>query len=151
MVELSYRRWNGPIADAAAPLLALVNAVFAEFDDSYLLDRLPSLTDPDLWIAERAGEWVGFKLGYGREPNILYSWLGGVVPAMRRQGVADALMERQHAHAREAGYRVVETRSRAVNSAMIIINLRHGFQVAGFEIDPRGIAVVIQRKTLTVA
>ena len=37
---------------------------------------------------------------------------------------------------------------RAANNPMILLNLRHGFHVAGFETDSSGIAVVIQRKQL---
>jgi hypothetical protein len=58
-------------------------------------------------------------------------------------------MERQHAHAAAAGYRFVETRTRAANNPMILLNLRHGFHVAGFEVDAKGIPVVIQRKALS--
>jgi GNAT superfamily N-acetyltransferase len=145
---LSYRHWEGDI-QAAAPLLAdLCAGVFGAFDPAYLTGRLPGLTDPDLWLAEAAGRAVGFKLGYRRGPDLLYSWLGGVLPELRGQGVASALMVRQHEAARAAGYRFVETRTRAPNNAMIIANLRHGFHVCGFETDARGIPVVIQRKEL---
>ena len=150
MSDIEYQRWTGPIADAADPLLALCKAVFAEFDSAYLLDRLPHITNPDLWLAIEGGEWAGFKLGYRRGDALLYSWLGGVHPRLRGQGVASELMERQHAHAAAVGYRFVETRTRAVNNPMIRLNLRHGFHVAGFEVDGHGIEVVIQRKRLEV-
>ena len=148
MPKIEYQRWTGPIADAADPLLALCRAVFAEFDAAYLLDRLPRIAGPDLWLAIEGGEWVGFKLGYRRGEALLYSWLGGVHPRLRGRGVASELMERQHACAAALGYRFVETRTRAANNPMIQLNLRHGFHVAGFEVDAHGIEVVIQRKRL---
>lgn len=151
MPELDYQRWTGSIHDAADPLLALCNAVFGEFDSAYLLGRLPHLADPDLWLATERGEWAGFKLGYRRGAALLYSWLGGVHPRLRGQGVASALMVRQHAHAASMGYRFVETRTRAANNPMILLNLRHGFHIAGFETDARGIEVVTQRKRLESA
>jgi len=151
MPQIDYQRWTGPIADAADPLLGLCTAVFGEFDPAYLLDRLPRVTDPDLWLAIEGGEWAGFKLGYRRGDTLLYSWLGGVHLRLRGQGVASQLMERQHSHAAAAGYRFVETRTRAANNPMILLNLRHGFHVAGFEVDAHGIAVVTQRKTLESA
>ncbi|KRC82177.1 GNAT family N-acetyltransferase [Sphingomonas sp. Root241] len=148
MSDIEYQRWTGPIAAAADPLLALCKAVFAEFDSTYLLARLPHIADPDLWLAIEDGEWAGFKLGYRRGDALLYSWLGGVHSRLRGQGVASELMERQHAHAAALGYSFVETRTRAANNPMIRLNLRHGFHVAGFEVDAHGIEVVIQRKRL---
>ncbi|NIJ18613.1 GNAT superfamily N-acetyltransferase [Sphingomonas naasensis] len=148
MAEIDYQRWTGTVADAADPLLALCTAVFGTFDPAYLRGRVPHIADADLWLAIDQGEWVGFKLGYRRGEGLLYSWLGGVDPRMRGQGVASELMRRQHDHAAAAGYRFVETSTRAANNPMILLNLRHGFHVAGFEIDARGIAVVIQRKEL---
>jgi GNAT superfamily N-acetyltransferase len=145
---IACRRWEDPIDGAAGLLLTLCRAAFDPFDDRYLLDRLPNLTDPDLWLAEANGAPVGFKLAYRRGPDLLYSWLGGVHPGWRRHGIAAALMERQHEAARARGYRFVETRTRAANNAMLILNLRHGFHVCGHEIDARGIAVVTQRKEL---
>ena len=95
MTGIDYHRWPGPIEAAADPLVALYGAVFEDFDPAYVLDRLPGMKDPMLWIAEDAAGWVGFKLGY-RRGSTLYSWLGGVHPRARGQGVASALMMRQH-------------------------------------------------------
>ena len=148
MSDIDYQRWTGPIAVAADPLLALCKAVFPEFAPAYLLARLPHIADPDLWLAIEGDDWAAFKLGYRRGDALFYSWLGGVHPRLRGQGVASGLMERQHAHAAAVGYRFVETRTRAANNPMIRLNLRHGFHVAGFEVDAHGIEVVIQRKRL---
>jgi GNAT superfamily N-acetyltransferase len=147
-VTIGYERWQGSVADAAAPLLALCRSVFPAFTDAYLLERLPRLTDPLLWLAVEGDAWKGFKLGYRRGDALLYSWLGGVTPESRGKGVAPELMRLQHEAAAMEGYRFVETRTRAANNPMILLNLRHGFQIAGFEIDARGIPVVTQRKPL---
>jgi GNAT superfamily N-acetyltransferase len=132
----------------AGLLLSLCKTTFPDFQDDYLLGRLPVLQDPVLHLAEWEGAPVGFKFGYRRDRETLYSWLGGVVPTSRRAGVARTLMQRQHAYAAATGYRFVETRARAANNPMIILNLRHGFCVCGFEIDERGLPMVLQRKTL---
>lgn len=147
-MSLSYRQWNGTITDAATPLLALYEAVFEQVDAAYLLDRLPGMADPMLWIAEDAEGWIGFKLGYRRGASLLYSWLGGTHPRGRGQGIASALMLRQHEAAAAMGYARVETRTRAANNAMLMLNLRHGFHVCGYELDAREIPVVTLRKTL---
>lgn len=145
---ISCDRWEARIADAAQPLLALYTAAFDAVDRAYLRDRLPKLEDLMLWIAEDAEGWVGFKLGYRRGATLLYSWLGGVHPRARGQGMASTLMVQQHEAALAAGYTHVETRTRAVNNPMVMANLKHGFHVCGFEHDTRGNPVVTLRKTL---
>jgi hypothetical protein len=58
-------------------------------------------------------------------------------------------MRRQHEWAQLQGYTEIETQTRAVNNAMIILNLKSGFHVCGFGLDTLGRQVVIQRKHLT--
>ena len=147
-MTITYRRWPGAVDATAEPLLALYTGVFEHIDENYLLSRLPNMTDPMLWIAGDEAGWVGFKLGYRRGATLLYSWLGGVHPRARGQGVASALMARQHEAALAEGYTHIETRTRAANNAMLMLNLRHGFHVCGHEVDARGIPVVTLRKTL---
>jgi len=147
-MAIGYERWQGPMADAAGPLLTLCQSIFPDFSDRYLLDRLGRLTDPMLLLAGEGHAWKGFKLGYRRGDALLYSWLGGVVPELRGRGVASELMRRQHAQAAAESYRCIETRTRAANNPMILLNLRHGFHVVGFETDASGISVVIQRRLI---
>ncbi|WP_052215828.1 GNAT family N-acetyltransferase [Sphingomonas sp. ERG5] len=148
MSGIDYRRHGGSADEAIALLLPLCMMLFPGFDPNYLALRLPGVAGADLWLAYRGDELVGFKLGYRRGPHLFYSWLGGVHPSARRLGIADALMVRQHEAATASGHTHVETRTRAANNAMIMVNLRHGFQVVGLEIDAQGIPVVTQRKEL---
>lgn len=141
-------RWTGPISDAGPRLLRLCHRVFDDFSDGYLLDRLPQLAEPRLWLAQAGSEWVGFKLGYRRSRSTFYSWLGGVDPGYRRRGLAAEMSRCQHEEAAANGCAHVETRTRARNNEMIIVNLRQGFRVSGFEVDDAGHHVVIQRKAL---
>ena len=131
----------------AAPLAALCARVFPDFDPAYL-DRLKHVDEPLLCRALADGEPVGFKLGYRRGPALFYSWLGGVDPDFRRRGIADALGVLQHDALAARGYGFVETRTRAANAAMLIVNLRAGFRITGYETDAKGFAVVTQRKEL---
>jgi ribosomal protein S18 acetylase RimI-like enzyme len=148
--ELHYQRFAGSLDDAAAIMLPLCRGMFAGFTDDYLRSRLPLVVDPRLWLAMRDGTTVGFKFGYRREPDLFYSWLGGVDASARKLGIASELMKRQHADLADAGYRFVATRTRAANNAMLILNLKQGFQIAGYEIDQDQKAVVWQRKALVL-
>ena len=132
-----------------AMLADLCARIFDSFDPDYLARRLPVLIDPVLHLAQDdAGAVLGFKLGYRRGPSLLYSWLGGVVPEARGQGIAARLMQAQHDWAAAQGYHWVETRTRASNNRMIIVNLTAGFHIAGVESDEAGHLVVIQRRRL---
>jgi len=132
-----------------AMLAELCARIFDTFDPEYLARRLPLLADPVLHVAYGGGDApLGFKLGYRRGPSLLYSWLGGVVPETRGEGVAARLMRAQHDWAAAQGYDLVETRTRASNNRMIIVNLKAGFHIAGVESDEAGHLVVIQRRRL---
>ncbi|MEO1046224.1 MAG: GNAT family N-acetyltransferase [Pseudomonadota bacterium] len=140
---------KGAVQDRRDTILALCVAAFDDFDPDYLDGRLPGLIDPILHLAENdSGEALGFKLGYRREPQLLYSWLGGVAPAARRRGVASALMTAQHQWAHDHGYHHVETRTRSINNAMIIANLRGGFNICGFTLTKSGAGSVTMRIAL---
>lgn len=130
-------------------MLAFCQVVFDDFSADYLLDRLP-LLDGRALVAARGdvGQLIGFKLGYRRGRTMFYSWLGGVHPDARGQGLARRLMSVQHQWAVSRGYTEIETRTRAANHVMIIANLRGGFRIAGFEVDRAGHPVVIQRAKL---
>lgn len=130
-------------------ILNLCNCVFTQFDPAYLKSRLTNVIDPVVTqaVADK-NRLVGFKLGYRSTSTQFYSWLGGVHPDYRRRGVAQQLMDEQHSWCSANGYMAIETRTWATNTPMIILNLRAGFVIVGYETNLAGTAVVIQRKTL---
>jgi len=137
--------------DDARDVVRLADAcarIFPDSDPAYLTGRLGAVSDPALVAAHRDDRIVAFKLGYRRGASLFYSWLGGVDPTARRLGLARRLMEAQHEWAASAGYGYIETRTRALNVAMIMLNLQHGFIINGFETDAAGLAVITQRKRL---
>jgi GNAT superfamily N-acetyltransferase len=149
-MEHEYQTLTGDAARSSDELLRLCTVAFEIFAPDYLTSRLAHVVAPALVTARFAnGTLAGFKLGYRRGATLFYSWLGGVHPDARRQGVAAELMRRQHEWARSEGYTEIETQTRAVNNAMIILNLKSGFRVRGFGLDSMGREIVIQRKRLS--
>ncbi|MHB1682862.1 MAG: GNAT family N-acetyltransferase [Bacilli bacterium] len=86
---------------------------------------------------------VGFKIGYEDRTGRFYSWLGGVDPDFRGRGIASELMGRQHAWCIDNNYRVIRTHTKNKWRNMLILNLRHGFDIVGTFTDERGETKII--------
>jgi len=91
---------------------------------------------------------VGYKIGYEERQHRFYSWLGGVHPNYRGQGIASALMNEQHEWCRGNGYTVIRTHTKNKWRSMLILNLRHGFDVIGTFTDEQGEPKIILEKRL---
>ena len=88
-------------------------------------------------IAEKDGELLGFKVGYQSDtPDTFYSWMGGVRPEFRKQGIADTLAEYQENWAKEKGFEAIYFKTRNRFPAMITFGLKRGFKI--MEVIPKG-------------
>ncbi len=85
-----------------------------------------------IFIALWEGSAAGFKVGYERD-GLFYSWLGGVLPAYRRRGIASALADHQEAWARANGYSTITFKTRNQHKNMLIFALQNGFDIVGFK------------------
>ncbi|MGX9713293.1 GNAT family N-acetyltransferase [Janthinobacterium lividum] len=116
----------GSIAEAWHVLQAI-----PEFDQrrslAQLQERLPA--SALVLIAEADGQPVGCKLGYAAEDGSLYSWLGGVLPAHRKTGLAQRLLEAQEAWANAHGFAAVTVKSMNRYPAMLRLLIRNGYQI----------------------
>jgi len=74
------------------------------------------------------GRPVGFKVGYERE-GAFYSWMGGVLPQFRQQGIGDRLAARQEQWARQEGYSRVTIKTRRKYKAMLGLLQKRGYQI----------------------
>ncbi|GAB3905436.1 hypothetical protein GCM10028803_36300 [Larkinella knui] len=91
---------------------------------------------------------VGYKMGYQRKPGHFYSWLGCVSPDYRRRGIAGELMNRQHDACKAKGYQTIRTHTRNQWRDMLILNLRHGFDVIGTIAGTNTHTTIILEKSL---
>ncbi len=99
-------------------------------------------------LALRGDELVGYKIGYEERPAYFESWVGGVSPDSRRSGIAADLMAHQHRWCAEHGFKLVTTITEGSNHAMLILNLRSGFDVVGTFLDRRKVLKVMLQKHL---
>ena len=114
-------------------LCACAETIFASASSERdeMVWRLENMPDAVTHYAEENNQLVGFKIAYATRSKRLYSWLGGVLPEYRRRGVGQALMDFQHAWAKERGYLNVETGTIKNNVPMMMLNLRCGFEIIG--------------------
>lgn len=88
---------------------------------------------PHLILIAKVGEEIaGFKVGYQREAYF-YSWMGAVLPAYRKCGIAKKLAEAQEEWARQQGYDSITFKTRNQHKGMLIFALKNGFDIIGFK------------------
>jgi len=129
----------------------LHRAVFGSMTADELRRAFAELKNPCFQLARVGGRAVAFKVGYERKPGRFYSWLGGVLPEFRGRGLARTLMRLQHAWCRERGYRTVRTHTKNTWKAMLVLDLKEGFDVIGTYTDERGEPKLILEKRLDEA
>jgi ribosomal protein S18 acetylase RimI-like enzyme len=91
---------------------------------------------------------VGYKIGYQDRNNRFYSWFGGVNRDYRGRGIASELMVRQHEWYEKKGYKVVQTKTRNKWRSMLILNLRHGFDIVGTYTDEGEPRIILEKRFL---
>ena len=91
---------------------------------------------------------IAYKVGYELDSDVFYSWLGGVEPAHRHQGLAQQLMTEQHELLKEKGYTVVQTKTMNRWRGMLLLNIKNGFDVKSTYIDERGNHKIVLEKCL---
>ena len=99
-------------------------------------------------IAFDEGTPVGFKIGYEERPHYFESWRGGVIKTARRRGIAQQLTRHQHAWCQQQGFRIITTICSNDNTAMLILNLRHGLRITGSFLDRKEHLKLIMQKHL---
>lgn len=112
-----------------------------------LSDRIPELVNPHraeayegrlfgvphlILVAEIDGLPAAFKVGYERD-GYFYSWMGGVLPAYRRRGLARALAEAQEEWAKKEGYPHLTFKTRNTHRNMLLFAIGRGFQIIELE------------------
>ncbi len=105
------------------------------FDSPYSKEKLKregsKKTQLLILIAYLDGKAVGYKVGHEQSSQIFYSWIGGVLPEYRNNKIARKLMDKQHQQAFKLGYQRIRTFTENRYKAMLILNLKCGFDVIG--------------------
>ncbi|MEZ0541921.1 GNAT family N-acetyltransferase [Fibrella arboris] len=149
---------NLPPAPVLAKLLDLLTGIFTnQSREEWLTDLTVKATYPgfQLIVALAEDQVAGCKIGYtwqpdGKPTTTFYSWLGGVDPIYRGKGIAGELMRLQHEACRAAGgihpgYVIIRTHTYNQWRDMLILNLRHGFQIVGTQPGKHGLTIMLEK------
>jgi GNAT superfamily N-acetyltransferase len=91
-----------------------------------------------LLVAEIDNALVGYKLGYWLADNCFYSWLGGVHPDYRKQGIAKALLLEQERRVGELGVKEIRVKSMNQYRSMLLLLISQGYAITGVQLNAQG-------------
>jgi GNAT superfamily N-acetyltransferase len=93
---------------------------------------------------------VGFFLGFELKPTVFFAWFYGVVPDVRRSGIASQLMEAVHSWAKQHGYESIRFECHNQHRPMLHLAIHLEYDIVGIRWDPdRGDNLVIFEKVLS--
>jgi ribosomal protein S18 acetylase RimI-like enzyme len=145
---MQYQLFEGmPPGDVFEQIMALYEVIF-QTSSQPIRQKIKKVDRLLVLVASDNGKVVGFKVGYEQGANEFYSWIGAVDSAYRRQGIGSTLMTMQHDWLKQHGYSVVTTTTKNKWRNMLILNLRHGFDVIGTYTDEKGEPKIILKKQL---
>lgn len=141
-------RTSTDVTDKDVQIIApIIEKAFGEWDANWFYSTFNNQRKFHLAIGYVDGQAVGFKLGYERDQWEFYSWLGAVAPEHRGLGIAAELMQAQHAWCASQGYRKIQTKTQNRFPAMLILNIKHGFEVVGTHAsDEGGMKIILEKK-----
>lgn len=92
---------------------------------------------------------VGFFVGFELKPTVFFAWLYGVLPDLRRSGIATQLMDAAHAWAAEQGYDSIRFECHNQHRPMLHLAIQQRYDIVGIRWDPdRAENLVIFEKSL---
>lgn len=138
--------WGMPDDKTMNGILQIHNHIFANGEE--LLEKLALRPNVLFVTAIDEGQVVGYKIGYSLSEDRYYSWYGGVHEEQRGKGIASMLMEHQHRLVKDAGYEIIETKTRNKWRNMLVLNIKHGFDITETFADDEGIHRIILEKRL---
>lgn len=130
-------------------ILELYAKLFEDADLNFFKERYASNPKLISVLAYDNETLVGFKIGYPYNETTFYSWIGGVLPKYRQQGIAHLLAEHQESLAKFQGFKILRTKSMNRFKPMMILNLKRGFNITNIYTNTKGQTKIVFEKSLT--
>lgn len=129
-------------------ILDLYNRIFSDADINFFNNRLIENANSFFICAYYDNKIIGFKIGYPYKETTFYSWIGGVLPNFRRQGIAAQLAKLQEDYAKQNNFHKLRTKSMNQYKSMMILSLKNGFDIVKYYTNTKGQAKIVFEKYL---
>jgi len=147
--KLKYQLVEGlPSKGLLDEILDVYKSIFNDYKLDFFKSRVSDKEDLLIALCYNQRNIVGFKIGYRYNETTFYSWVGGVLPEQRKQGIAKKLAELQEQKVREKGYIKLRTKSMNRFKPMMILNLKNGFDIVQVYTNDSGQTKVVFEKHL---
>jgi len=148
-VNVNYLSESGlPNQTVYADLVSLYTEIFEDADIVFFKKRVDSQPKIHIAVAYHDKNLIGFKIGYPYNEDTFYSWVGGILPAFRRKGIASQLAKLQENYAKEIGFKRLRTKSMNHFKPMMILNLKNGFDVSNIYTNTKGQTKIVFDKAI---
>ena len=97
--------------------------------------RFQGRTNVSMMVAEADGKPVGIAAGYELRPATYFCWLCGVLPDIRRMGVATQLIQAQQAFAQDNGFQMVRFECQNQHRPVLHLAITEGYDLVGIRWD----------------
>ncbi len=129
-------------------MVNMYSEIFEDADLDFFKKRVEEHTKLLSVLAYLNNQLIGFKAGYPYNKEIFYSWIGGVLPKYRQQGSGTKMVQIQEDFARSNGFKKLRTKSMNIYKAMMILNLKNGFDITNVYTNTRGQTKIVFEKLL---
>ncbi len=137
------------VTDEHIKLIApLMQICFGSWDAKGFYSKFQNHNKYNLQLVSIEKKLVGFKLGYELDKDCFYSWLGAVLPDYQRLGLASELMRLQHEWCTSKHYLKVQTKTQNHFKAMLLLNIKSGFNILGTYLSENNKLKILLEKNL---
>jgi predicted GNAT superfamily acetyltransferase len=147
--NISYKTIEGiPDENTYQELAILYTTLFKDADLEFFKQRIYDQTKPLFVLAYSDKVIIGFKIGYPYNDDTFYSWVGGVHPKYRNQGIARQLAKLQEDYVKNNGFVKLRTKSMNHFKSMMILNLKNGYNITNIYTNTKGQTKIVFEKQL---
>ncbi len=130
-------------------LANLYHYLFENADLKFFKQRIDVQLKALYILAYNGKSLIGFKIGYPYNAHTFYSWVGGVHPKFRNQGIAKQLAKIQEDCAKSKGFTKLRTKSMNQFKPMMILNLKNGFDIVNIYTNTKRQTKIVFEKNIS--